>query len=474
MTDVLVKTAFQSGVTDSGDATKLGPNAWNAPRLFSAGALGDLLFRDTGSATGASWLADVAVGFVLVSGGVGAPPVWSATPTLTSAIWSITNGATAVIVDKHDPTITGTVGIAAGNVGGVTFSRMYQPVRWAQGPGGEPIYIDDTWHLGMNLGTLEGGVGRADVTKPNLAMSFESKFYQGAVFAQEFHLQGCVAGTPAATYRPLSFFLAHDASVIQGALAVDTFTIGNKAGVSLLQASNANAAVDLGTAAAPIKLRFLKNAKNAIQQLNAAGSGYIDLMYLDGSNVIQFGASSAITGPRVGQNFVLLQPATANSGDAAVAVSAPTFTGTYQGLKVVGSVTGILQNVVENDAVNTGAHARTLHQVSDGSGGDPSSCYSVPNGGTWTVGLDNSASDDFAIGAASSLGAADKFRITTGGNFGFGVGTSDFGTSAVNVLSIKSGTAPGSSPAGVGQLYVEAGALKYRGSSGTVTVLGNA
>jgi hypothetical protein len=32
-------------------------------------------------------------------------------------------------------------------------------------------------------------------------------------------------------------------------------------------------------------------------------------------------------------------------------------------------------------------------------------------------------------------------------------------------------TAPSSSPADMGQLYVEGGALKYRGSSGTVTTI---
>ena len=60
-----------------------------------------------------------------------------------------------------------------------------------------------------------------------------------------------------------------------------------------------------------------------------------------------------------------------------------------------------------------------------------------------------------------------------GGNFGFG-SVSSFGTSAVNVIGIANGTAPTTSPAGIGQLYVEAGALKYRGSSGTVTTLGPA
>lgn len=46
------------------------------------------------------------------------------------------------------------------------------------------------------------------------------------------------------------------------------------------------------------------------------------------------------------------------------------------------------------------------------------------------------------------------------------------GTSGVNVLAIMNGTAPSTSPTNMGQLYVESGALKYRGTSGTVTTLG--
>lgn len=55
-----------------------------------------------------------------------------------------------------------------------------------------------------------------------------------------------------------------------------------------------------------------------------------------------------------------------------------------------------------------------------------------------------------------------------------GVNMTSFGTSAVGVISIGNGTAPSSSPAGGGQLYVESGALKYRGSGGTVTTIANA
>lgn len=45
------------------------------------------------------------------------------------------------------------------------------------------------------------------------------------------------------------------------------------------------------------------------------------------------------------------------------------------------------------------------------------------------------------------------------------------GTSAAKVLVMANATAPTTSPAGGGQLYVEAGALKYRGSSGTITTI---
>ncbi len=53
----------------------------------------------------------------------------------------------------------------------------------------------------------------------------------------------------------------------------------------------------------------------------------------------------------------------------------------------------------------------------------------------------------------------------------FGVGATTFGASAAKVLGLGNATAPTTSPAAMGQLYVESGALKYRGSSGTVTTI---
>ncbi len=65
---------------------------------------------------------------------------------------------------------------------------------------------------------------------------------------------------------------------------------------------------------------------------------------------------------------------------------------------------------------------------------------------------------------------AEVFRLTKGGNAGFNVST-QFG-SGVGVIGILNATTvPTTNPTGGGVLYVESGSLKFRGSSGTVTVL---
>ena len=63
----------------------------------------------------------------------------------------------------------------------------------------------------------------------------------------------------------------------------------------------------------------------------------------------------------------------------------------------------------------------------------------------------------------------NKFVISDQANVGIGQDT--FGTAAKYVLAMANATAPTTSPTGCGQLYVEGGALKYRGSSGTITTI---
>jgi hypothetical protein len=56
-----------------------------------------------------------------------------------------------------------------------------------------------------------------------------------------------------------------------------------------------------------------------------------------------------------------------------------------------------------------------------------------------------------------------------------GIGTADQFGDGVKVIGIaNAGTVPSSNPTSGGVLYVEAGALKYRGSNGTITVIASA
>jgi len=72
----------------------------------------------------------------------------------------------------------------------------------------------------------------------------------------------------------------------------------------------------------------------------------------------------------------------------------------------------------------------------------------------------------------------DALRLFSGGNLSATldalgnllIGLTTAGTTAAKTIQIANGTAPTANVTG-GQLYVEAGALKYRGSSGTVTTI---
>ena len=84
-------------------------------------------------------------------------------------------------------------------------------------------------------------------------------------------------------------------------------------------------------------------------------------------------------------------------------------------------------------------------------------------------GVDTANSLSFIQSNNRGTNAAPLVLQRYGGNLG--IGTTSFGTSAAGVIGIANGTAPTTSPASMGQLYVEAGALKYRGSSGTITTI---
>jgi hypothetical protein len=79
------------------------------------------------------------------------------------------------------------------------------------------------------------------------------------------------------------------------------------------------------------------------------------------------------------------------------------------------------------------------------------------------------------IAASGTAGNAITFTqaMTLDASGNLLVGLTAAGTTAAKTIQIANGTAPTANVSG-GQLYVEAGALKYRGSSGTVTTIANA
>ncbi len=92
----------------------------------------------------------------------------------------------------------------------------------------------------------------------------------------------------------------------------------------------------------------------------------------------------------------------------------------------------------------------------------------VADGGTNTTG--NLVFSSRALISDTAL--THRLTLDLAGNMILGASTP--GTSAARVLVLSNATAPSTSPAGGGQLYVEAGTLKYRGSSGTITTIGAA
>ncbi len=77
----------------------------------------------------------------------------------------------------------------------------------------------------------------------------------------------------------------------------------------------------------------------------------------------------------------------------------------------------------------------------------------------------------YAAAGTGNITFTQAMTLDASGNLLVGLATA--GTTAAKTIQIANGTAPTANVTG-GQLYVEAGALKYRGSSGTVTTLANA
>jgi hypothetical protein len=155
----------------------------------------------------------------------------------------------------------------------------------------------------------------------------------------------------------------------------------------------------------------------------------------------------------------------ASIGSGYATTSAPTNGLIVQGKVAIGLTTPSSSLHVASAATSTGNSDIEASPFRSAGGGGSLSCF---------IGHDTTANRPFIQASTGNAGTADWALLLQpyGGNVGIGV--TSFGTSAAKVLGLANATAPTTSPAGMGQLYVENGALKYRGSSGTVTTIANA
>jgi len=191
----------------------------------------------------------------------------------------------------------------------------------------------------------------------------------------------------------------------------------------------------------------------------------------NGTSALAFFTRAAVADTTLSERYRIAQDGVATwSNVGGVAGTAMTLNSTGLGVggspqaKVHGIGAGVIGLFTQGVAPAAALSAVTIQApVASGFSSNP-----VLNFWYQNTGISNPASECFAIRTSST----DRIYVDASGNVGVGVST--FGTSAAKVLGLANATAPTTSPAGMGQLYVEAGALKYRGSSGTVTTLANA
>jgi hypothetical protein len=200
------------------------------------------------------------------------------------------------------------------------------------------------------------------------------------------------------------------------------------------------------------------------QQNNAAASSALLLSAFGGQWNLSVPHSATFVNPLIfkfGSTEMMRIDA---SGNVGVGRTPSAWNALYKAL-VVGGTSGNTIVLAGNDAsIGTGYYL-------SGAG-----IYNRDNGSA-TVSSINMYNRAFVFRTAASgavdsaITWTDSMTLDASGNLLVGLATA--GTTAAKTIQIANGTAPTADVTG-GQLYVEAGALKYRGSSGTVTTIANA
>jgi len=206
------------------------------------------------------------------------------------------------------------------------------------------------------------------------------------------------------------------------------------------------------------------------QLLGAGGTATLASATITGAATV--GTTLGVTGVSTFAAGTALLPALTTTGDTNTGIyypAADTFavtTGGTERYRVDSTGLGIGQGTINAKVDAQGASSLIGFRYIESTTG---SLNRIQLGASTGLGyIDANASSGFPV---LQLRAAGNTAVTIDYLGNVGVGVSTFGTSAAKVIGLANATAPSTSPAGMGQLYVESGALKFRGSSGTITTI---
>ena len=244
---------------------------------------------------------------------------------------------------------------------------------------------------------------------------------------------------------------------------VSTWSVGGSTAMTL----NSTGLAIGGSAFSISRLTLVSSASNdCLFSLQKSGTARTAVVKTDGTN-LYLSSDSGATGNKISLSLTAPDSSLSidSSGNVGVGVTPSTWTAGFKALQVgVGSA-------LWNNGVITRTSLTTnfYYNGSDlflGNGYAHGYWQDGANGHRWFT---SNASNASGAGAGATM--TESLRLDILGNLLVGLTTA--GTTAAKTIQIANGTAPTANVTG-GQLYVEAGALKYRGSSGTITTLANA
>jgi hypothetical protein len=162
---------------DGTDSTKTQPSDWNAEHVFGGGLHGALLYRDTGVVAGANWLTPGAVGYALLSNGVGSLPSYQAVAN-TATLMKLADGtASAPSLAFAAETTLGLYRSAAGKLSignnGGTVDLTGQSTGMVLTSGTTPSWTTSPTLTSLTLTTLSiANAGNSSITNGGGTLDF--------------------------------------------------------------------------------------------------------------------------------------------------------------------------------------------------------------------------------------------------------------------------------------------------------------